>query len=141
MTTAILDSEIVYRRETRDYDILICGQIVAGAANFFEAEAIRTRLLTERRDEGAYATATELDADPWDDGPSQEEQAEAAARWTECEGGWEQYTPHPFDPSRTARLFQPRLFAADPPGEPSPIPTEGDDIETLPVLGCVNWSE
>lgn len=74
MSTAILDSEIVYCRATRDYDILICGQIVASAANFFEAEAIRTRVLAERRDEGHYATAHELDgdADPSPSEPSPE---------------------------------------------------------------------
>lgn len=59
--------------------------------------------------------------DPWDDGPSQEEQAASAAAWTPCDGGWEQYTPHPFDPSRTVRLFQPRLFGADQiPERPTP---------------------
>lgn len=59
--TTLLDSEIKYSRITRDYDILIAGQIVASAANYSDAEAIRTRLLAERRDEGMYASATELD--------------------------------------------------------------------------------
>ena len=47
--------------------------------------------------------------DPFDDGPSQAEQAEAAARWTPCADGWEQFTPHPFDSTKTVRLFQPRI--------------------------------
>lgn len=180
MSNIILDSEIRYSRETRDYEILIAGQCIGFADTLPYAERIRTRALSERRDEGLYATASELDGgasdpggdpidepadeddadddefagvdpddgpggepwpdapvshytclgcrqplparrgghcescvtwsdDPWDDGPSQAEQAESAARWTECEGGWEQYTPHPFDPSKTVRLFQPRI--------------------------------
>lgn len=61
MTTQLLDSEIVYCRASRDYDILIAGVICASAATYGQAEAIRTRLLAERRDEGHYATATALD--------------------------------------------------------------------------------
>lgn len=67
MTTQLLDSEIRYSRETQDYDILICDQVVASAPNYRDAEQVRTRLLAERRAEGLYATATELDggaADP-----------------------------------------------------------------------------
>src|SRR4030095_14441570 len=54
MSTALLDTEIKYNRANRDYDILICGQYVASAANYSEAETIRTRALSERRDEGCY---------------------------------------------------------------------------------------
>lgn len=53
--TTLLDSEIKYSRITKDYDILIAGQIVASAGNYSDAEEIRTRLLAERR------TETELD--------------------------------------------------------------------------------
>lgn len=81
-----------------------------------EYRDVQIRLANYRRElleSGALATATELDGgwsdDPFNDGPSQEEQAAAAAAWIPCEGGWEQYTPHPFDSSRTVRLFQPYL--------------------------------
>lgn len=71
MTTTLLDSEIRYSPDTQDYDILICGQCVASAHNYSLAEAKRTRLLAERRDEGMYASAAELDggADPTDGTP------------------------------------------------------------------------
>lgn len=59
--TTLLDSEIKYSRITKDYDILICGQIAASAPNYSAAEAIRTQLLSERMDDGLYATASELD--------------------------------------------------------------------------------
>jgi hypothetical protein len=59
--TTLLDSEIKYSRDTKDYDILICGQYVGSASTYSQAETIRTHALAERRDEGLYATATELD--------------------------------------------------------------------------------
>lgn len=72
MTTALLDSEIVYDRITRDYAILIAGVPCGFGRTYSEAEGIRTQLLAERRDEGAYATAGELDggADPSPSEPS-----------------------------------------------------------------------
>lgn len=69
MTTQLLDTEIRYSRATRDYDILVDGIAVASAANYHDAEAIRTKLIADRRVEGLYATVSELDGDPDDGGP------------------------------------------------------------------------
>lgn len=65
--------------------------------------------IVEAAQQRAAGAAPRWSDDPWDDGPSQEEQAASAAAWIPCEGGWEQYTLHPFDPSHTVRLFQPRI--------------------------------
>ena len=59
--TNLLDTFIRYDNRTKDYAIYAAGQIVAYAPSYGEAEAIRTRLLAERRDEGQYASATDLD--------------------------------------------------------------------------------
>ncbi len=92
------------------------------------------------------------DDDPFNDGPSQEEQATSAAAWIPCEGGWEQHTPHPFDPGRTVRLFQPRLFGVEPePGPPVWTATDQAYLNALDGAGPwpttdrrptakVNWS-
>jgi hypothetical protein len=61
MTTAILDTEIVYDKTTHDYAVTVCGVIVGFGRNYSEAEAVRTRVLAERRADGYYHTATLLD--------------------------------------------------------------------------------
>lgn len=124
MTTQLLDTEIVYCRETRDYAVTVCGVIVGFGRNFADAEAIRTRVLAERQQDGYYHTAELLDGDddPFGDPRTEEEKQWDAEGWAECEGGWEKFGPHPFDPAKTVRHFRPRLFTAGP-----PVPPSGDD--------------
>ena len=61
MTTALLDSEIVYSRLDKCYDLFVAGVLVACAPTYGGAEAKRTHILAERRDEGLYATASDPD--------------------------------------------------------------------------------
>lgn len=109
----------------REYVGYLDGSFVAARESRAAVEVELDRLVIEQAAEGLLASATALYGDsaddPFNDGPSQEEQAAAAARWTECEGGWEQYLPHPFDPSKPpVRLFQPRLFVHARPADPTP---------------------
>lgn len=49
-------------------------------------------------------------SNPFDDPRTDEERRWDEEGWTECEGGWEKFGPHPFDASRTVRHFRRRLF-------------------------------
>jgi hypothetical protein len=105
-----------------------------GEALFFGAchDEVERKLRPYREEQLASAVGTS-DDDPFNDGPSQEEQAASAAAWIPCEGGWEQQFQSPmgiaglsdFDPGRTVRLFQPRLFSAEP--EPGPLVDDGPE--------------
>lgn len=119
MTTVTDTKHIQYNRLDRDYSASYDGEFIGAYATYHAAELALDDHALYLAEQGLDRTATELDGgwsdDPFDDGPSQEEQAAATAAWIPCEGGWEQYTPHPFDSSRTVRLFQPYLANRDTP--------------------------
>jgi hypothetical protein len=139
MATALLDTEIKYNRANHDYDILIAGIAVASAPDYRKAEAKRTQLLAERRDEGLYASASELDdGDPFADPRSDEERQAEEEKWKPCKGGWECFLLDPFGSGKIIRHFQPRLFdgPGDVPYPDEPTPTnESDDPDALPNPG------
>lgn len=45
--TTLLDSEIKYDRETRDYAVYIGGELIGYGRNYHDAEQIRTQALWE----------------------------------------------------------------------------------------------
>lgn len=115
-TAPAIIKEVIYDRESKDYAayVTIDGgprQCIGYGKTHTEADNLcNDYAYNFYADNHTPETAVQfLDDDPFNDGPSQEEQAASTAAWSPCEGGWEQYTPHPFDPSRTVRLFQPHI--------------------------------
>lgn len=133
MTTTSDAKRIQFNRADKDYSAYYDGELIGVFGTFHQAEVeldahaldllerglldtvegITTmqwqapRTLADVAADRAQHTTDSAD-DPFNDGPSQAEQAASAARWKECEGGWEQYTLDPFDSSKTVRLFMPR---------------------------------
>ena len=45
--TTLLNSEIKYNRETKDYDLYINGEYIGSASSYYHAEQMRTQALWE----------------------------------------------------------------------------------------------
>ncbi len=126
MTTALLDTEIVYSRLDKCYDIFVANTLVASAPTYGEAEAKRTQLLADRRAEGLYASATELDgAIPEEDDPPLP---------NEIPG-----TNPPRGPARPPLLNSPQpcdggQYPCDKPATCTVITMDGNDMETARMV-------
>jgi hypothetical protein len=53
--TTLLNTEIVYDREAREFKIIIDGEVIGWAGNYRDAEQIRTEALARRKEEDFYA--------------------------------------------------------------------------------------
>lgn len=119
--------EIVYDRETRDYAMYLDSELVGFAKTYHDGEVALDQLVFELISGEAFRTAVPVEAapdvaddrahrttdsadDPFNDGPSQEEQAASA---------------------KTVRLFRPRLFSYADLGSQAAAHTCGDDCACL----------